>query len=144
MNKGIFLKLWSNVSQIFLFSLYFSSFNRKYLKLTEMDITHFAMKLFICFYFLCCCWCSFFIHICWYLQLPEFWRNLDACFVNTILIETGTVERYKQEIQVYTLASNKRREKIAGNILPGIASQFAMHFLYDCYTRYLLCSSFPS
>ena len=34
--KGIFLKLWSKVSLIFLlFSLYFSSFNRKYLKLTK-------------------------------------------------------------------------------------------------------------
>ena len=31
-----------------------------------------------------------------------------------------------------------------GNNLPGIASQFANAFLYDCYTRYLLCSSFPS
>ena len=34
--------------QIFLlFSLYFSSLNLKYLKLTKMDITHFVMKLFI-------------------------------------------------------------------------------------------------
>ena len=48
--KGIFLKLWSKVLQIFLlFSLYFSSLNLKYLKLTKMDITRFAMKLFICF-----------------------------------------------------------------------------------------------
>ena len=31
-----------------------------------------------------------------------------------------------------------------GNNFPGIASQFAMHFLYDCYTRYLLRSSFSS
>ena len=31
-----------------LFSLYFSSLNLKYLKLTKMDITRFAMKLFIC------------------------------------------------------------------------------------------------
>ena len=45
--KGIFLKLWSKVLQIFLFSLYFSSLNLKYLKLTKMDITRFAMKLFI-------------------------------------------------------------------------------------------------
>ena len=30
-----------------LFSLYFSSLNPKYLKLTKMDITRFAMKLFI-------------------------------------------------------------------------------------------------
>ena len=41
------MKLWSKVLQIFLlFSLYFSSLNLKYLKLTKMDITHFAMKLF--------------------------------------------------------------------------------------------------
>ena len=47
--KGIFLKLWSKVLQIFLlFSLYFSSLNLKYLKLTKLDITRFAMKLFIC------------------------------------------------------------------------------------------------
>ena len=40
---SIFLKLWSKVSQMFLlFSLYFSSFNCKYLKLTKMDITRFA------------------------------------------------------------------------------------------------------
>ena len=38
------------VLQIFLlFSLYFSSLNLKYLKLTKMDITRFAMKLFIFF-----------------------------------------------------------------------------------------------
>ena len=42
------MKLWSKVSQIFLlFSLYFSSLNVKYLKFTKMDITRFAMKLFI-------------------------------------------------------------------------------------------------
>ena len=42
------MKLWSKVLQIFLlFSLYFSSLNLKYLKLTKMDITRFAMKLFI-------------------------------------------------------------------------------------------------
>ena len=29
------------------FSLYFSNLNIKYLKLTEMDLTRFAMKLFI-------------------------------------------------------------------------------------------------
>ena len=46
--KGIFLKLWSKVLHIFLlFSLYFSSLNLKYLKLTKMDITRFAMNLFI-------------------------------------------------------------------------------------------------
>ena len=33
-----------------LFSLYFSSLNLKYLKLTKMDITRFAMKLFTCSY----------------------------------------------------------------------------------------------
>ena len=45
--RGIVLKLWFKILNIFfLFSLCFSSFNRKYLKLTEMDITHFAMKLF--------------------------------------------------------------------------------------------------
>ena len=42
------MKLWSKVLQIFLlFSLYFSSLNLKYLKLTKMDITRFAMKLFM-------------------------------------------------------------------------------------------------
>ena len=30
------------------------------------------------------------------------------------------------------------------NNFPCIVSQFAMHFLYDCYIKYLLCSSFPS
>ena len=45
--KGIFLKLWSKVLQIFLFSLYFSSLNLKYLKLTKMELSRFAMKLFI-------------------------------------------------------------------------------------------------
>ena len=47
--KGIFLKLWSKVLQIFLlhvFSLYFRSLNLKYLKLTKMELTRFAMKLF--------------------------------------------------------------------------------------------------
>ena len=34
-------------SIMFLFSLYFSSLNLKYLKLTKMNITSFAMKLFI-------------------------------------------------------------------------------------------------
>ena len=29
-----------------------------------------------------------------------------------------------------------------GNNFPGIASRFAMHFLCNCYTKYLLCSSF--
>ena len=45
---------WSyyKVSQIFLlFSLYFSSLNLKYLKLTTMDITRSAMKLFIYYFF---------------------------------------------------------------------------------------------
>ena len=42
------MKLWSKVLQIFLFSLYFSSLSLKYLKLTKMDITRFAMKLFKC------------------------------------------------------------------------------------------------
>ena len=38
--------LWSNVLQIFLlFALYFSSLNL-YLKLTKMELTRFAMKLF--------------------------------------------------------------------------------------------------
>ena len=47
--KGIFWKLWSKVLQIFLlFSLYFSSLNLKYLKLIKMELTRFAMKLFIC------------------------------------------------------------------------------------------------
>ena len=42
------MKLWSKVLQIFLlFSLYFSSLNLRYLKLTKMDITRFAMNLFI-------------------------------------------------------------------------------------------------
>ena len=46
--EGIFLKLWSKVLHIFLlFYLYFSNLNLKYLKLTKMDITRFAMKLFI-------------------------------------------------------------------------------------------------
>ena len=41
------MKLWSKVWQIFLlFSLYFSSLNLKYLKLTKMELTRFAMKLF--------------------------------------------------------------------------------------------------
>ena len=35
-----------SITNFLLFSLYFNSFNRKYLKLTEMDITRFAMKLF--------------------------------------------------------------------------------------------------
>ena len=39
MNKSILI--------FFLFSLYFNSFNRKYIKLTKMDITLFVMKLFI-------------------------------------------------------------------------------------------------
>ena len=44
--KGIFLKLLSKVLPIFLlFSLYFSSVNLKYLKLTKMELTRFAMKL---------------------------------------------------------------------------------------------------
>ena len=43
------MKLWSKVLQIFLlFSLYFSSLNLKYLKLTKMNIMRFAMKLFNC------------------------------------------------------------------------------------------------
>ena len=45
--KGTFLKLWSKVLQIFLlFFFIFSSFNLKYLKLTKMELTRFAMKLF--------------------------------------------------------------------------------------------------
>ena len=47
--KGIFLKLWSKVLQIFfLFSLYFRSLNLKHLKFTKMELSRFAMKLFIC------------------------------------------------------------------------------------------------
>ena len=42
--KGIFLKLWLQI--FLLFSLYFSSLNLKYLKLTKMELTRFAMKLF--------------------------------------------------------------------------------------------------
>ena len=46
--KGKFLKIWSKVLQTFLlFSLYFSSLNLKYLKFTKMELTRFAMKLFI-------------------------------------------------------------------------------------------------
>ena len=47
--KGIFFKLWLKVFQI-LFSLYFSSLNLKYLKLTKLDLTCFVMKLFTCTY----------------------------------------------------------------------------------------------
>ena len=48
-----FLSYDKKVSHIvLLFSLYFSSFNCKYLKLTKMDITRFAMKLFIFFFYL--------------------------------------------------------------------------------------------
>ena len=36
----------------------------------------------------------------------------------------------------------KRKKNAAINNFPGIASQFAMHFLYDCHTKYFLCSSF--
>ena len=35
-----------SITIFLLFSLYFSSLNLKYLKLTKMDITRFAMKLF--------------------------------------------------------------------------------------------------
>ena len=43
----IFLKLWSKVYWNFLlFSLFFSSFHRKYLKFTKLDIAHFVTKLF--------------------------------------------------------------------------------------------------
>ena len=43
------MKLLSKVLQVFLlFSLYFSSVNLKYLKLTKMELTRFAMKLFTC------------------------------------------------------------------------------------------------
>ena len=38
-----------SITIFLLFSLYFSSLNLKYLKLTKMDITRFAMKLFIWF-----------------------------------------------------------------------------------------------
>ena len=48
--KGIFLKLWSKVLQICLFSLYFSSLNLIYIKFTKMELTRFAMKLFICIF----------------------------------------------------------------------------------------------
>ena len=42
------LKLWSKVLHIILiFTLYFSSLNLKYLKFIKMDLTRFAMKLFI-------------------------------------------------------------------------------------------------
>ena len=42
------LKLWSKVAYIFLlFSLCLSSLNMKYLVLIKMDMTRFAMKLFI-------------------------------------------------------------------------------------------------
>ena len=34
--------------------------------------------------------------------------------------------------------------KRTANKYPGIASQFAWHVWYDCYTRYVLCGSFPS
>ena len=44
------MKLWSKVLQMFLFSLYFSSLNLKYLKLTKMELSRFAMKLFKCVY----------------------------------------------------------------------------------------------
>ena len=50
--QGIFLKLWSKVSQIFLlFSVYVNSFKCKYLRLTKIYITRFAIKLFIHFHF---------------------------------------------------------------------------------------------
>ena len=49
--KGMFLKLWYKVLNIFLlFSLYFSSLNLKYLNLTKMELTRFAMKLFVYIY----------------------------------------------------------------------------------------------
>ena len=40
----MYLNLWSKVSQIFLFYLYFSSLNLKYLKLIKMELTRFAMN----------------------------------------------------------------------------------------------------
>ena len=43
------MKLWWKIWHIFLlFSLFFSSFNHKYLKFTKMDILFFEFKLFIC------------------------------------------------------------------------------------------------
>ena len=46
--KDNFFKLWSKVLAILLlFSLYFSSLNLKYLKLIKMELSRFAMKLFI-------------------------------------------------------------------------------------------------
>ena len=49
-----FFKLWSKVIIIFLISfLYFSSLNLKYLELTKMDLTRFAMKLY--------CTCTIFL-----------------------------------------------------------------------------------
>ena len=46
--KGTFLKLWSKEAKIFLlFSLFFLTFNRKYLHLANMDLSVFANKLFI-------------------------------------------------------------------------------------------------
>ena len=48
--KEYFWSYDQKVLQIFLLlSLYFSSLNLKYLKLTKMELTRFAMKLFISF-----------------------------------------------------------------------------------------------
>ena len=38
---------WSYDQKYYKFALYFSSLNIKYLKLTKMELTRFAMKLFI-------------------------------------------------------------------------------------------------
>ena len=46
---------------------------------------------------------------------------------------------YLERLVTYTLDAQS-----TGNNFPGIASQFAMHLLYDNFTRYLLCSSLPS
>ena len=56
------------------------------------------------------------------------------------------IDFYKHHLTLHSNAQNMHNNihLNAGNNFPGIASQFAMHFLYDCYSRYLWCSSFPS
>ena len=104
------MKLWSKVLQIFLlFSLYFSSLN---LKLTKMELTRFAMKLFIhtVHYMLTYMskgeQMSMRVH-CWFFTLLPCWINPHNSSVEsqkgTINIQRCSVENQKGAIPVQSL-----------------------------------------
>ena len=65
-------------------------------------------------------------------------NDYKNCYDRMITNDTGKVGKICKKERFISDKMLWAWEKEPGNNLPGIASQFAMHFLYECYTRYFV------